>query len=110
MGVMAAQAWLVAASIPRIATLPRVTPCPYIAISSVPVGKIFAEEFSSPAGVIFSSVAVMVEYLISVVFTHGIIPPSQYSLTSRLGVPPDERRATLPRRLSVQLSGIGPIS
>ena len=41
---------------PVIATLPLVTPCPYIAISKVLAGNIFAEDSSSPAFVIFSSV------------------------------------------------------
>ena len=50
----AAHAWLYAALIPKIATRPLVTPCPYIAISSVPVGETRAAEFLTPSIVIYS--------------------------------------------------------
>jgi hypothetical protein len=45
----------------QAATFPRVMPCPYMAISKVPGGKTFADEPSSPTGVIFSSVSYIVQ-------------------------------------------------
>ena len=52
----------------------------------VPAGKIFAEDFSRPSSVIHSSVVSKYLSFISLIFTQGILPFSQYALLCREGL------------------------
>ncbi len=60
---------------------------PYKATRTVPVGNIFADEFSKPAALMNSSALVMMLKSTNEVVTHGI-DPFQYSFFARSGVPP----------------------
>lgn len=74
LSLIAAQAWLVVASIPKIATFPRVIPWPYIAIKIVSLGKSFADELSKPTWVINSSAWLITLKSTRLVVTQGISP------------------------------------
>src|SRR6266498_1798393 len=84
---MAAEFWLLHASMSRIAAWPRVLPSPIMPNKTVPGGCNSVELDSSPSLVIVSRVARILQNATSPLLTQGILPP-QYSDRPRLGVAP----------------------
>ena len=79
-----------------------------IVYKSVPLGRIFADEFFNPSSVIYSEACLMYLFaeVMSDIFSHGIVPLAQNRGLCLSGVPPALILAISLSLHHTQLSGI----